>query len=518
MQEQSATGSGINPLRLSFSAMITLMLVVLTGWALVFYDGLLSAVTIWYGSDIFNHCMFVLPGAFYLMYLKRDALLSTPVRPALWTLIFIVPLVALYAVGLAGDVQIFMHAAMFTLLPVLYWMVLGTQSASKILFPLVFILFCIPIGEELVPYLQQIAATFSVQLLELSGVPVFRSGLYIEIPKGRFLVAEACSGISFFIASLVIGSLYAYLNMRAPWRRTTFVLLSIIFPVAANIVRVYGIIMIAHVSDMKYAVGADHLIYGWFFFAFVIICLLALGELIRERAQKQNEEAPLDVDKDSAVAAQGASLNKYTKAGFAGLASVLVLSFVWFQFIGAAIPSSSEYEHRFTRFSQNIVDNISTRLPWQVKYRRPTSERYLLIQDQPARTVTVYQAFYAAGQGELISSINRFYDQDNWTKVEERQVASDSAPFAMELISSPTGQLRLMAYWFVLSQSTYNSQQETKIAQIAKTLAGEAAHGGVVALSLEVERRDLDSQQVWFEKFIREHYQTYSNDVRLIAP
>ena len=73
MQEQSVTGSGAYPVRLTFSAVTVLMLVVLAAWALVFHKGLVSAVAIWYGSDIFNHCMFVLPGAFYLIYLKRDA-------------------------------------------------------------------------------------------------------------------------------------------------------------------------------------------------------------------------------------------------------------------------------------------------------------------------------------------------------------------------------------------------------------------------------------------------------------
>ena len=514
MQEQSVTGSGAYSVRLTFSAVTVLMLVVLAAWALVFHKGLVSAVAIWYGSDIFNHCMFVLPGAFYLIYLKRDALLNTPIKPSMWTLIFVAPLVALYAVGLAGDVQIFMHAAMFTLLPVLYWFVLGTKAARTILFPLVFILFCIPIGEELVPLLQQIAATFSVQLLELSGVPVFRSGLYIEIPKGRFLVAEACSGISFFIASLVIGSLYAYLNMQAPWRRASFVLLSIVFPVAANIVRVYGIIMIAHMSDMKYAVGADHLIYGWFFFAFVIICLLALGEFIRERAPKStaNDVAELDerVEQHS-----GQAFSAYGKAGLAGFAAVMVLSTVWFQFIQSALPEALNKAYTFNRATEYVVDDASMRLPWQVKYRRATAERYLLMDADATTEITIYQAFYAAGQGELISSINRFYDQDNWTKVEDIKIDASDKPYSMELISSPSGQLRLMAYWFVLNQSGYANQRETKIAQIAKTLSGEPAHGGVVALSMEVERRELARQQAQLSTYIEKQYASLSNDVRL---
>ena len=250
-------------------------------WGIFCWQGLVTVVDIWWGNEIFNHGFFIVPGAFYLIYLQRKRLLATPIKPSLLSLVFVIPSLFLYVIGIAGDIRLFMHLATFTLLPSLIWMLLGTQATRVILFPLCFMLFSVPVGEQLIPYLQEIAADGSVALLKLTGIPLYRSGLYIEIPQGRFLVAEACSGVSFFIASFVIGSLYAYLNLQSIKRRAAFVLISLIFPILANIVRVYGIILIAYWTDMEYAAGADHLIYGWFFFAFVIVCLLGIGELMR---------------------------------------------------------------------------------------------------------------------------------------------------------------------------------------------------------------------------------------------
>lgn len=510
MQEQLVTGSDSQQVNKTFKQIMAVMLLVLLGWAAVFYKGLITAVAIWYESDIFNHCLFVLPGAFYLIYLKRTALVQQNIRPNIWVIVFCIPLIALYAVGLAGDVQLFMHAAMFTLLPFLYWMILGNQAARQIAFPLLFILFCIPVGEELVPFLQQIAAKFSVVLLELSGIPVFRSGLYIEIPKGRFLVAEACSGISFFIASLVIGCLYSYLNLRSPWRRGAFVLLSVIFPVAANIVRVYGIILIAHLSDMKYAVGADHLIYGWFFFAFVIVCLIALGELIREKGQGPNQEKQ---DKLIAVLTPATF-----KMGIGVSALILISGAFWYQFIGQAIPEKSTASYALAPVSGDFTEVPEAsyiRLRWQAKYRNATSERYLQKATPFSMKLDVYQAFYAAGDGELISSLNRLYDQDDWTRVESFQVAPEGKPYAMELISSPGGQLRLLAHWYVLNNANYAGQRDTKISQIMKTLGGGLAHGAVVIMSMDVERRNFEEQKAWFEEQVNSNYKTLSDQTRL---
>ena len=252
-------------------------------WLAFFWQGVVTAIDIWWGNEIFNHCFFVLPTTAYLIYLKQDSLFSNNIKPTLLPLFAIVPLCVLYVVGRVGDIQLFMHIATFTLLPVLIWTIIGHNAAKSILFPLVFLLFAIPVGEQLIPFLQEITADGSVTLLKMVGVPLYRNGLYIEIPAGRFLVAEACSGVSFFIVSIVIGSLFSYLSFVSPTKKVVFVTISVFLPVVANIIRVFGIIYIAHKTDMEYAAGADHLIYGWFFFAFVIMCLLGIGELLRDK-------------------------------------------------------------------------------------------------------------------------------------------------------------------------------------------------------------------------------------------
>jgi exosortase len=209
-------GTATNKLvALNVKPFLICLCLLLSTWTLVFWQGIITAVDIWIISDIFNHCLFVLPGVGYLIYLKRSELNLNFLKPNYFIVILCLGSLTLYAIGLAGDVQLFMHIATFTFLPLSLWAFIGNRLAYKIIFPLSFILFCIPIGEELIPALQEVTADLSMVMLKWSGIPVYRSGLYIEIPQGQFLVAEACSGISFFIASIVIGSLYAYLNMQS---------------------------------------------------------------------------------------------------------------------------------------------------------------------------------------------------------------------------------------------------------------------------------------------------------------
>jgi EpsI family protein len=90
-------------------------------------------------------------------------------------------------------------------------------------------------------------------------------------------VIEACSGVRYLIASVMVGSLFAYLNYRSLRRRVLFIGVSIVVPLVANWLRAYMIVMIGHLSNNTLAVGVDHLIYGWVFFGIVIGLMFWIG-------------------------------------------------------------------------------------------------------------------------------------------------------------------------------------------------------------------------------------------------
>ena len=99
----------------------------------------------------------------------------------------------------------------------------------------------------------------------------------LSIPRGDFEVAKACSGIRYLIASVSLGTFYAYLTYQSWGRRLLFVSMAIALPILANGLRAYGIVMIAHFTNMKHAVGVDHLIYGWLFFGVLMFVLFWVG-------------------------------------------------------------------------------------------------------------------------------------------------------------------------------------------------------------------------------------------------
>ncbi|MHB1145679.1 MAG: exosortase A, partial [Thiobacillus sp.] len=187
----------------------------------------------------------------------------------------------------AGSVNVVAQYAFIGMLIAAVWALLGWVFVRAAFFPLMFLFFAVPVGEFLIQPLMGVTADFTVAMLQATGIPVYREGMFFSIPSGDWSVVEGCSGLRYLIASVTLGVLYAYLTYRSWKRRLLFSIAAIIVPVFANSGRAYMIVMIAHLSDMKLALGVDHYIYGWAFFGLVMLLLFWTGSFWREDDQPQ---------------------------------------------------------------------------------------------------------------------------------------------------------------------------------------------------------------------------------------
>lgn len=249
---------------------------------LMFHHTSWSLVSIWIRSDTYAHGFLILPISLWLMWSQRAQLVTINARPAPWIAALIAPVGFVWLLGYLVDVLLVQQLALISILIVGVWTILGHSLARVLAFPLLFLFFAVPMGDSLIPPLMEFTATSTVWLIQQTGIPVFREGLYFSLPSGNWSVVEACSGQRYLIASVTLGVLYAYLTYSSFKRRALFVLASIIVPIFANAIRAYIIVMLGHLSGMTIATGVDHLVYGWVFFGLVMFLLFWLGSLFRE--------------------------------------------------------------------------------------------------------------------------------------------------------------------------------------------------------------------------------------------
>jgi exosortase A len=252
-------------------------------FGIAFRQEIIGAVRVWIDSTAYNHCFLVLPLAGFLLWERRAVMSSVSPRPALWPLLTMPALSAIWLLAVVLDIQEGRQLAMVAMFQVVLLAVLGPRVFRRLPAPFLFLFFLVPSGAFLVPSLQTVTADIAVAGLRFLHIPVFSDGYMIEIPEGPFEIAEACAGLRFLIASSVFGCFFAVVMYRSFLQRVLFIVMSVVIPIVANGLRALGIIVLAHLEGSAAAVEADHVLYGWVFFTLVILMLIAIGMVFAEK-------------------------------------------------------------------------------------------------------------------------------------------------------------------------------------------------------------------------------------------
>ena len=225
---------------------------------------------IWIERSAYRHCALVFLISLYLIWQLRARLARRAPRPFYGALPICAGAGALWLVGVASEVALLRHVALLGMLQSCVLLCLGKEVTRILLFPLAYLLFAIPFGQEIVPFLQIQTAHMSIGLLNFFEVPAYLNGTQIATPNGLYRVAEACAGVDFLMGMLAYGALLAYVFFRCWKRRALFMLLCVAVPILANGIRAFLTIFVGYYTTPSLAGGVDHIIYAWFFFAFIM--------------------------------------------------------------------------------------------------------------------------------------------------------------------------------------------------------------------------------------------------------
>ena len=238
----------------------------------------------WWDSSTYNHILLVPPILAWLVAQRWPELHR--LTPSGWWpgLILFAAAQLLWVLGAFAGFSLLRQAGAVAMPAALVVSVLGPRVSAGLAFPLAYMAFLVPFGDELVPALQMVTAALTIGLVHLSGIPAAIDGVFIDTPAGLFEVAEACSGIKLLGAMIALGALVGNVCFQRWSRRIGFMAVCIVVPVLANGVRAWGTVFAAQYVGAERAGGIDHLIYGWFFFGFVIVLVMGLGWRFFDRA------------------------------------------------------------------------------------------------------------------------------------------------------------------------------------------------------------------------------------------
>lgn len=435
----------------------------------------------WWNISTYNHVLLVPPIIGLLVWFRRGELAKLSPR-AWWPgLLALAGALALWFLGTIGEVNSFSQLGAVAALQASVITLLGPRAALGLLFPLGYMLFLVPFGDELVPALQMITAKITIALTHWSGIPAEIDGVFIDTPAGLFEVAEACSGVKFLIAMIALGVLVAQSCFRSLQRRAGFLAVCVIVPIIANGIRAWGTIYIAQSQGIAFAAGFDHIFYGWVFFGIVIAIVLAAG-------WRWFDRSPEDPGIDGEALARMRGLDTVERLSICGNRAVLG---------GAAlIAVFAVWAMLASRLEAQLPETVSLpQVPgWQLSESRPelawvpraagANHRLLgTYRNAAGQEVDVFLALYAAqGQGREPSAPNEgaLVPDSDWRWL-SGETAADGAKvdrlFAQGRIK------RLAETRYRQSALLSGSATDLKLATIADRLALQAEPTAMLILS-----------------------------------
>ncbi|NEX19735.1 exosortase A [Thiorhodococcus mannitoliphagus] len=464
----------------------------------LFWPTFASMVSIWERSETFAHGFVVLPIALYLVWRERSGLGSIPYRADWRALPFVAINGFAWLLARLADVLVIEQLAAVVMIPILVWLIFGLAALRYLAFPLGFLFFAVPMGEELVYPLMQFTASFTVGMLRLSGIPVYWEGTFFSIPSGDWSVVTACSGIRYLIASLFLGVLFAYLNYRSLWRRLVFVAASIVVPILANGLRAYLIVMLGHLSGMRLAVGVDHLIYGWVFFGLVMFILFAVGNIWSERGLEEKVATTPTPPVGTARLSSRATVGEWPVVLFG-----LALLAVW-PLLGMLTESRAEADPQWPAF-----EIPAGQAGWRAMDERLTdwSPRYMGMSEESRRDfarlddqVGVYLALYRQAGGEMVNSENLLVVEKDpvWRQFERSTRTLRLADRKLTVTEARLGsssQGLLVWSWYWVDGHETNRSHFAKIQEVLALLSGRPRNEALIVLYTPIDLKTEPARQ-----------------------
>lgn len=236
------------------------------------------ATEVW-TDDEEAHGPIVVAVAAWALWQVRDRLTGAPVAlPSLGPWVLMITGLLAFAIGRLLDIAVLEVGSQIPVLAAGLWLVGGRAALGAAAFPLLYLLFVIPLPgtmvDSLTGGLKQWVSVIATEVLIMLDYPVARSGVLITVGQYQLLVADACSGLKSIFSLSAIGILYIYLMRHGSVARNA-VLASALVPIAfvANVLRVLILILVTyHFGDA----AGQGFVHG---FAGMVLFILSIGLL-----------------------------------------------------------------------------------------------------------------------------------------------------------------------------------------------------------------------------------------------
>lgn len=246
-----------------------------------------------FASDIedMSYAWYVPLFSLYVVWKERREIVASLGKPSMAGFLLALPSYAAGFLGIRGH-QLRLEIIGFVGLVIsLTWLYFGAKTMRRILFPALFLLFCMPLAtflDVVTVHLRIFSTGAAYAILKGFGADVVRQGTMLMSSTGSFAidVADPCSGLRSLFALAALTAGYAYFNQPTWLRRGLLFALSVPIAVFGNVVRILTIVLVAACCSPDFATGFYHDYSGYVVFMAAIMMMLGASAAISKGAER----------------------------------------------------------------------------------------------------------------------------------------------------------------------------------------------------------------------------------------
>lgn len=228
----------------------------------------------------------------YLIWRKRKKLKTLPIESSKAGLIVLVAGLLLHIISSLLKINFGTYISIIIVLEGLILYLLGREINRELLFPLVFLIFMIPLPSVVIIAfsfkMKMFAAQLSANLVNQMGISALRDGSTIYLPNGQLVIGDPCSGLRSLISLLALGAIFTQFFSVSVMRKNILFLSAIPIALTSNVLRIIALLWVTYVYGEKVALGFFHDLSGMLVFVFAFFGLFFMTRILKCRLAQEN--------------------------------------------------------------------------------------------------------------------------------------------------------------------------------------------------------------------------------------
>lgn len=274
---------------------IILTLAYFFGYLRLFTAGQLSTAVwawqAWRPETNYEHARLIPLIVVFLLWYDRRKIKQVRMGSSPWGWLFIALGLLLYLAGARTlQARLSLMAVPFVLFGIVLY-VWGPQAARRLLFPIAFLFFMVPLNfvtQATVP-LQFFETRLASAICNLIGIHLHSLGSIMTAADNsfRFEVDEGCSGIRSLMAIAMLAAIYGHFTQDRLWKKLAIFAASLVFAIIGNAGRLVSIVLVARFFGQDLAGGPYHAISGYLSFPFAMAAMVLFARLLNIGAKRK---------------------------------------------------------------------------------------------------------------------------------------------------------------------------------------------------------------------------------------